>query len=129
MNIMPLISYVKTATNNQLLISESHGDSNRWTPCRGKPDTHNTYTSRASPCTSHICFLWAVHVRDNLSLAINNIGQTLLLLRKRAPDTIPSTPANPSTGPPHSFSPKITIEAVMKAKHLLTTSYICLLGL
>jgi hypothetical protein len=32
-----------------------------------------------------------------------------------------------STGPPPSLFPKITIEAVMKAKHLLTTSYINLL--
>jgi hypothetical protein len=32
---MQLISYVKTAMNKRLLISESHGDSNRCTPCKG----------------------------------------------------------------------------------------------
>jgi hypothetical protein len=31
-----------TATNKRLLVSESRGDSNRYTPCRGKPDQHTT---------------------------------------------------------------------------------------
>jgi hypothetical protein len=31
-----------TATNKRLLISESHGDLNRCTPGRGKPDQHAT---------------------------------------------------------------------------------------
>jgi hypothetical protein len=60
---------VKTDTNKRLLISESHGDSNRCTPYRGKPDQHATYASHSSPRTSGICFLRAVPVRDNLSLA------------------------------------------------------------
>jgi hypothetical protein len=124
---MHLISYVKTAMNKWLLISESHSDSNRYTPCRGKPDTHDTYASYASPRTPHVCFLRAVHVRDNLSLAINSVGRTLLILRKRAPDTIPSTPGDQSVGPPSIFSPKTTIEAVIKSKHLLITGYIDLL--
>jgi hypothetical protein len=38
---------VKTTTNKQLLISESHGDSNRCTPCRGKPDQHATRFPRS----------------------------------------------------------------------------------
>jgi hypothetical protein len=125
---MQLISYMKTTTNKQLLIFESHGDSNLCTPCKGKPNTHDTYASHASLHMPHVRFLRAVHVRGNLSLAINNIGQTLLLPRKRAPDTIPSTPAELSIGSPPSFSPKTTIEVVMKAKHLLTTCYIGLLG-
>jgi hypothetical protein len=33
---------VKTATDKRLLISESHGDSNRCTPCREKSDQHAT---------------------------------------------------------------------------------------
>jgi hypothetical protein len=32
-----------TATNKRLLISESCGDSNRCTPCRGKLDQHATH--------------------------------------------------------------------------------------
>jgi hypothetical protein len=58
-----------TATNKRLLISESRGDSNRCTPCRGKLDQHATYASHSSPCMSDVCFLWAVPVCDNLSLA------------------------------------------------------------
>jgi hypothetical protein len=64
---MTLISYVKPATNKRLLISESHGDSNRCTLCKGKPDTHDTYASHASPRTYRIRFLRVVHIRDNLS--------------------------------------------------------------
>jgi hypothetical protein len=36
-----------TATNKRLLISESRGDSNRCTPCRGKPDQHATRFPRS----------------------------------------------------------------------------------
>jgi hypothetical protein len=39
-----------TATNKRLLISENHGDSNRYTPYMTKPDQHVT------------CFLCSVHV-------------------------------------------------------------------
>jgi hypothetical protein len=48
---------VKTGTNKWLLISESRGDSNRCTPCRGKPDQHATYTSYSSPRTPDVRFL------------------------------------------------------------------------
>jgi hypothetical protein len=119
---------MKTVTNKQLLISESRSDSNRCTPYKGKLDTHDTYASRVIQRMPHVRFLWAVHVRAKLSLAINIVGRTLLLPRKRAPNTILSTSADQSAGPPPSFSPKITIEVVMKDKHLLTASYISLLG-
>jgi hypothetical protein len=108
-----------TATNKRLLISESRGDSNWCTPCRGNPDQHNTYASHASPRTPGVRFLWAIPVCGNLSQVIISIAQTLLLLRKRAPDTTLS-PAEWSTGPPPNFSTNTTIEAVMKVKHLLT---------
>jgi hypothetical protein len=58
-----------TATNKRLLISESHGDLNRCTPCRGKSDQHATYASHPSLCMPDVRFLRAVPVRDNLSLA------------------------------------------------------------
>jgi hypothetical protein len=119
---------VKTVTNKWLLISESRGDLNRYTSCRGKPDTHDTYAFYVSPLTSHAHFLWAVHVHGNLSLVINNVGWTILLLRKMAPDIIPNMSADGSAGLPPSFSPETTIEAVMKAKHLLTIGYVGLLG-
>jgi hypothetical protein len=43
---MPLISYVKTTTIKQLLISESCGDLNRCTPYRGNL-TNTPYASHA----------------------------------------------------------------------------------
>jgi hypothetical protein len=47
---------VKTVTNKRLLISESHGDSNRCTPCKEKPDQHATQF----PCSVHI---WSMTIR------------------------------------------------------------------
>jgi hypothetical protein len=87
---MTLISYMKTATNKRLLIYESHGDSNRCTLCREKLDQQDTYASHASPRTPGVRSLRAILIRGNRSQAINSIGQILLLLRKRAPDTTPS---------------------------------------
>jgi hypothetical protein len=60
---------VITVTNKRLLISESRGDSNRCTPCRGKPDQHATYASHSSSRTPSVRFLRTVPVHDNLSLA------------------------------------------------------------
>jgi hypothetical protein len=67
---------MKTATNKRLLISESRGDSNRCTPCRGKPDQHDTYASHPSPRTPGVRFIWAVPVRGNLPRAANRVGQS-----------------------------------------------------
>jgi hypothetical protein len=103
------------ATNKRLLISESRSNLNRCTPCRGKSNQYDTYASHASPHTPSVCFLRAVPIRGNLSLAINSVGRTLPLPRKRAPDTTPNL-AEWSTSPPPSFSPNTAIKAVMKAK-------------
>jgi hypothetical protein len=54
---MTLISYMKTATNKQLFISDSHDDSNRCTSCRGKLDQHDMYASHVSLHTPDVCFL------------------------------------------------------------------------
>jgi hypothetical protein len=64
-----------TATNKRLLISESHGNSNRCTPCRGKSDQHTTYASHASPRTPGVSLLRAAPVRDNLSRVIDRVEQ------------------------------------------------------
>jgi hypothetical protein len=64
-----------TVTNKRLLISESRGDSNRCTPCRGKPDQHATYASHASPRTPGVRLLRAVPVRGNLSWVIDKVEQ------------------------------------------------------
>jgi hypothetical protein len=88
-----------TDTNKRLLISESRGDSNRYTPCRGKPNQHDTYASHASPHTPGVRFLRAVPVRGNLSWGTDRFGQIPLHPRKRAPDTIHNTPPFRSVGP------------------------------
>jgi hypothetical protein len=82
-----------TATNKRLLKSESHSDSNRCTPCRGKPDHH------IGPRTPSTRFLRVVHVRGNLSWVVNRLWAGPLLPRKWAPDTIHSTSADRSMGP------------------------------
>jgi hypothetical protein len=64
-----------TATNKRLLISESHSDSNRCTPCRGNPDQHATYASHASPHTPGVRFLRTIPVRGNLSRVIDRVEQ------------------------------------------------------
>jgi hypothetical protein len=64
-----------TATNKRLLISESRGDSNRCTLCKGKPNQHATYASHFSPRTPSVHFLRAVVVRNNLSLALTKSKQ------------------------------------------------------
>jgi hypothetical protein len=74
-----------TAMNKRLLIFESHGDLNRCTPCRGKPDQHDTYASHASPRMPDVHFLRAVPVRGNLSRDVDRFGQILLLSRKGLP--------------------------------------------
>jgi hypothetical protein len=57
---MSLICYVKTAMNKRLVISESRGDSNQCTPCRGKPDQHVTRFSRLIHIWSRtIHLLWS----------------------------------------------------------------------
>jgi hypothetical protein len=100
---MTLISYVKTVTNKRLLISESSGDSNRCTPYRGKPDQHNTYASHASPHTLNLRFLRTFHKCVNHSQAINSVGRTLLLLRKKAPDTTLAGLSDPQVHHPVSL--------------------------
>jgi hypothetical protein len=88
-----------TITNKRLLISESHGDSNRCTPCKEKPDQHDTYASHTSPHTPGVRFLWVVPVHGNLSRDANRFGQISVLPKKWAPNTIHSTPADRSMGP------------------------------
>jgi hypothetical protein len=64
-----------TATNKRLHISQSHDDSNRCTPCRGKSDQHTTYASHASPRTPDVRFRRTVPIRGNLSWAIDRVEQ------------------------------------------------------
>jgi hypothetical protein len=61
------------ATNKRLLISESRGDSNRSTPCRGKPNQHDMFASHATPRMPGIHLLQAVPVRGKLSYSHRQI--------------------------------------------------------
>jgi hypothetical protein len=76
---------MKTATNKRLLICESHGDSNRCTPCRGKSDQHDTYASHPSPRMPDVRFLWVVPVRGNLPRAADRVGQSHFSREKGLP--------------------------------------------
>jgi hypothetical protein len=109
--INPVNYYLMVATNKRLLISESRDDSNRCTPCRGKPDQHDMYTSHTSLRTPGVRFLWAVPVRDNLLWVIDRVGRILLLSRKITPGST-SQPDWVAQGTRLSFSLKTVIEAV-----------------
>jgi hypothetical protein len=70
-----VIIYVMTITNKQLLISESHGDSNRCTPCRGKPDQHATRFPRlVRICSKTIHISHGPHIAT-LHEVINRVEQ------------------------------------------------------
>jgi hypothetical protein len=89
-----------TATNKWLLISESRGDLNRCTPCRGKTrPTHHTL-STLSPCMvqDHTYLTWSTY--SNPSRGVDKFGWITLLPRKRVPDIIHSMPADRSTDIP-----------------------------
>jgi hypothetical protein len=103
---------MKTAMNNRLLISESHSDSNRCTPCRGKPDQHDTYASHASPCTPDVRFLRAIPVRGNLLRVVDRFGWIPLLLRKKGSWHNSQHASRPIHGSVPSFSPKPTNKAI-----------------
>jgi hypothetical protein len=91
-----VIIYVITVTNKRLLISESHDDSNRCTPCRGKLNQHDTYASHTSPRTPDVRFLPAIPVCGNLSRVTDNVGQSHC--SRGAPDIIHSMSADRSVG-------------------------------
>jgi hypothetical protein len=86
---------------------------------QGKPVTHDTYAFLASPRTPLVRFLQAVPGRGNLSLVINNVGQSHYSQEKEILDYIPNTPTNRSAGPHPVSLPLTTIETVEKAKHIL----------
>jgi hypothetical protein len=73
------------AMNKWLLISETHGDSNRCTPCRRKSDQHDTYASHANPRMSGVRFLEVVPVHGNLSQVVDRVEQGNCSQEKRLP--------------------------------------------
>jgi hypothetical protein len=73
------------ATNKRLLIFKSHDDSNWCTPCRRKPDQHDTYASHISPRTPGVHFLWTVRVRGNLSWVTDRVRESHYSWQKGLP--------------------------------------------
>jgi hypothetical protein len=67
--------YLMADMNKRLLIFESRGNSNWYTPYRAKPDQHDMYASHASPRTSDVRFLRAVPVHGNLSWDVDRVEQ------------------------------------------------------
>jgi hypothetical protein len=63
-------------TNKRLLISESHSDLNRCTPCKRKPDQYDTYASHTSLRMSNVHGLRAVPVCGNHSRVTDRVGQS-----------------------------------------------------
>jgi hypothetical protein len=146
----PLISYVLTATNKQLLISESHGDSNRCTPCRGKPNTHDIYASHISPRTPSVRFLRTVPVRQvyasygqspyakcTLPTGSPRMWQPFTLIQQSWTDELlprKSAPISTSQlgwvvhGTYLSFSPNPAIKAMCLCQASVVNRYINLLG-
>jgi hypothetical protein len=102
---------VNTATNKLLLISESHGDSNRCTPCRRKPDQHAMYASHPSPHTPGIRFLRTVPIHVNLLQVIDRVEQAHCSREEVLP-TQSIARRWPIRGSVPSFSPKPANEAV-----------------
>jgi hypothetical protein len=91
--------YMFTATNKQLLISESRGDLNRCTPCKGKirPIRHTLFTLSPHMPIDHTYLIWFTY--SNLSRSHQQSWAGPLLLSKRALDTIHSTSADRSACP------------------------------
>jgi hypothetical protein len=129
-----------TATNKWLLVSESCDDSNRCTPCRGKPNQHATcfshpvriWSRKTQPTRHTLSTLSPCMVKDHTYLmwsTYSNLRESSTTLdrvttpEKRAPNTIHNTLVDRSAGPYLVFSPDPTNEAVEKAKHLLIASY------
>jgi hypothetical protein len=94
------------AMKKQLLISESHGDSNRCSPCSEKLNQHDIYAYHISPRTSGVCFLCG-----NLSRVVNRVGQMHCSWEKSASDST-SQPGWVVHGTHLSFSPNTAIEAM-----------------
>jgi hypothetical protein len=127
-NMIPLFKYSMKATIQAI----NHIWESRWFESmytlHGKLDTHGTYAFCASPRTPLVRFLRTVLVRGDLSRVVNGVGHIHYSWEKGTSDYIPSMLTDRSAGPHPVSLPLTTIEAVEKAKHLVTASYIILLG-
>jgi hypothetical protein len=97
---LSLLSYLCDDCHKQaILISDSHGNSNRCTPYMGKSDQHTTRIPRSVR-------VWSQTIRISRGQCIATFHESSIDLdgshgsrEKKAPDTIPITSANRSTDP------------------------------
>jgi hypothetical protein len=85
--------------NKWLLIFESCGDSNRCTPCRGKPNQHFTRIPRSVRLWSQTIRISRGQRIASFREVINRFVQIHCPPRRRAPDTIHSSMTVWSAGP------------------------------
>jgi hypothetical protein len=117
-----LIIYVMNATNKRLLISESRGDSNWCTPCRGKLDQHVTLSTLSPRMVyDHTYLMQSTYC--NISYSRQHIWTDPLHPRRMSPDTIHSTPTDRSVGPYPASLPQQSMEQWEKVKLQLTSDY------
>jgi hypothetical protein len=86
---------VLTATNKRLLISESRGNLNQCTPCRGNP-TNTPHASHAWSKT--ICISCGQHIAT-FHESLTDLDGSHYSREKGIPDNIPSASADRSVGP------------------------------
>jgi hypothetical protein len=121
------VIYVMTATNKRLLISVRRGDSNRCTPCRGKPDQHAT----RFPRSVHV---WSKTIHISRGPHIATFYETLTDLdgshhsRKKGSRHNPQHADWPTHGSVLSFSPEPTNEAVGVSQTHVCDQLLGLLG-
>jgi hypothetical protein len=84
-----------TPTNKRLLISESHGDSNRCIPYSGKSDQHATRFPRM--VQDHTYLTWSKY--SNPSRVIDTVRQSHCSRETGLLTRIHNTPADRSVGP------------------------------
>jgi hypothetical protein len=118
---------VKTATNRRLLISESHGDLNWCTPCKGKPSQHTTLF----PCS--VC-IWPSTIRISRGSRIANFCESSIDLDgshcswKKGSWHNSQHAGWPIRGSVPSFPPKPTNEAVGLSQASVDEKLLGLLG-
>jgi hypothetical protein len=116
-----------TATNKQLLISESHGDLNRCTPCRGKSDQHATRFLRSDR-------VWSKTIRISRGphiatfCTVVNRFERVHCPEKKGSRYNPHHVGWPIHGSVPSFSPITTNEAVGKSQAFIDIWLLCLTG-
>jgi hypothetical protein len=103
---------VLTDTNKRLLISESHGDSNRCTPCKGNPTKHATCIPRSVHIRSQTIRISCGQRIATFRESLTNLDGSHYSQEKGIPDYTLSAPADRSASPHPVSLPLSTKEVV-----------------